>query len=75
MPNITRHAVVAGITENISEYSNTAAAQPMAQALCTVPIALPRCSGRIASAIRTAPAAHSPPKPNPCRLFNIRNSG
>ena len=74
-PNITRQAVSAGSSENINAYSSTAAAQPTAHALCTVPIALPRCSGRIASAIRTAPAAHSPPKPNPCRLLSTRNCG
>src|SRR5262249_40356574 len=37
----------------------------MAQPLCTVPTALPRCSARITSPMSTAPAAHSPPKPSP----------
>ena len=44
-----------------------AAPQPHAQALCTVPTALPRSSERITSPISTEPAAHSPPKPSPCR--------
>src|ERR1700752_5096452 len=40
----------------------------MDQELCTAPTAFPRCSLRITSAAKTEPAAHSPPKPRPCRL-------
>ena len=42
-----------------------AAPQPNAQALCTVPTALPRSAPRTTSPISTEPAAHSPPKPKP----------
>ena len=48
-----------------------AAPQPQAQALCTVPTALPRCLARITSPISTEPAAHSPPKPRPCKPRTI----
>ena len=50
-----------------------AAPQPQAQALCTVPTALPRFSARITSPISTEPAAHSPPKPSPCKPRTIRS--
>ena len=50
-----------------------AAAQPQAQALCTVPTALPRSLARMTSPISTEPAAHSPPKPKPWRPRTISN--
>src|SRR5450830_2020190 len=71
--NMTRHAVSCGRYENRAANSSTAPAQPTDQALCTVPITLPRCCARMVSAINTAPAAHSPPKPNPCSAFSISN--
>ena len=73
MANITRQAISAGNSRKIAEYSSTDAPQPTAQALCTEAIALPRCSGRMISAISTAPAAHSPPKPKPCKALSTSN--
>ncbi|MNF85392.1 hypothetical protein D3C76_1089470 [compost metagenome] len=51
----------------------TASPQPTAQALCTVPMTLPRYLGLMVSAINTAPAAHSPPIPKPCNALTINN--
>ncbi len=71
--NITRQARSGSTREYVSAYSSTAAPQPTAHALCTVPIALPRWLARMLSAISTAPAAHSPPKPKPCTALSARN--
>src|SRR5215472_7834961 len=45
----------------------------MAQPVCTRPTPRPRYLSRITSPISTAPAAHSPPKPNPCRARNTKS--
>ena len=50
-----------------------AAPQPQAQALCTVPTALPRSAPRTTSPISTEPAAHSPPKPKPWKPRTTSN--
>src|SRR5450830_473323 len=73
--NMARQARSGDSQENNIVYRITAAAHPTAHALCTVPMALPRCSLRTDSAISTAPAAHSPPKPKPCKAFSTINCG
>jgi len=47
MANSNRQAQSGDTSENTSVYSSTAPAQPKPHALCTMPIALPRCSARM----------------------------
>src|SRR6516165_9876445 len=47
--------------------------QPTAQPVCTMPTPRPRYLSRITSPISTAPAAHSPPKPSPCRARSTKS--
>src|ERR1700757_3916497 len=47
--------------------------QPTPQPVCTSPTARPRYLSRITSPISTAPAAHSPPKPNPCSARKMKS--
>ncbi len=65
--NMTRQARSSPASENTSVYTTTASAQPTAQELCTAPSVRPRCLVLAYSATRTAPTAHSPPKPRPWR--------
>jgi len=45
----------------------------MAQPVWTMPTPRPRYLSRITSPISTAPAAHSPPKPSPCRARSTKS--
>src|SRR6516164_4120562 len=45
----------------------------MAHPVCTRPTARPRYLSRMTSPISTAPAAHSPPKPSPCKARKANN--
>ena len=71
--NSARQAISCGKTWKMMVARIAAAAQPQAQALCTVPTALPRSLARMTSPISTEPAAHSPPKPRPCKPRTTRS--